>query len=352
MAGVTSREANIAFAKFATNSWGVAASVTRGAYWSSDGGMALRPIYVEDARFNQKFLGQAEIGDITAVDATVDGQARYDDNHYILQALFLGSPATVTISSSASGQTTSWLHVIDAAPSIDGLGVTVAMDKVLFVDELTSAKVYGFGETFGDGGVVNQSFKLLGTKMTNISSTNTRSTVNGASFPAQNNRIFRKQGTFRLNIGTGGALGASDAIPIESWDFQMDRPQDAPFVTSSDVVYEPGDNGHPQITFRVTFPRMNTVSANSMYGFLRSGTQFKADMTYNGSNINSTDTYRELWQFPAVELQEWAANVSGPNQVKPVAMFKAKLAATSPTGMAFVNPVRLSRIMVNSVVAF
>jgi hypothetical protein len=40
-----------------------------------------------------------------------------------------------------AGQVTSWLHIIDLAPSIDGLGVTGAFDKKLYVDELTSAKI-------------------------------------------------------------------------------------------------------------------------------------------------------------------------------------------------------------------
>ncbi len=45
MSGVTGREVKgLAFAKFGTNSWGVAASVTKGTYFQSDGGMTFAEI--------------------------------------------------------------------------------------------------------------------------------------------------------------------------------------------------------------------------------------------------------------------------------------------------------------------
>jgi hypothetical protein len=106
------------------------------------------------------------------------------------------------------------------------------------------------------------------------------------------------------------------------------------------------------VRVRVSYPRMNTVTANSLYAALKNDPTFKADMTFSGAFINSTDKYTEKYQFPALELDEWVAPVAGANQVKPSATFMGKLAATSPSGMAFVNPFRLTRIMVNSVVAF
>jgi hypothetical protein len=127
--------------------------------------------------------------------------------HYVLEALSMGSPAAVTISTSAAGQVTSWQHIIDLAPSIDGLGATFAMDQKLYVTEVTSGKIYGFSETLGEGGVVEQTFRVLGVAPTDISSININSTVYGASFPALGGKIFRNQGTFRLNAQGGGSLG-------------------------------------------------------------------------------------------------------------------------------------------------
>jgi hypothetical protein len=106
---------------------------------------------------------------------------RYEDFHYGLEALSMGSPAAVAIATSAAGQVTSWRHVIDLAPSIDGLAATFAMDRKLYTEELTTAKVFGFSETYGEGGILNQTFRLLGSKATNISSVNINSTVYGAT---------------------------------------------------------------------------------------------------------------------------------------------------------------------------
>lgn len=351
MAGVTGRNIAVSFAKFGANSWGVAASVTKGMYFESDGGMKQAIEYVDDQSFGQRFLGQAEAGNFAAQDLTLVTPAKYADHSYILDALAMGSPQAVTISTSAAGQTTSWLHVTDLAPNIDGLGATLAFDKVLYVDELTSAKVYGFGLT-GDGSVMKASYKFMGTRPTNISSINTRSTVNGANFPALSNRIFTKHGTIRLNAQSGNTLAASDAVTIEACTFEFTRPQDAPHVYGLDYIYEPADNGFPEFTISVTFPRAETVTANSMFACQRDSTVLKGELRFEGAFINSTDRHSYILQFPHLEVQDTSQATQGAQQIKPTAMFKAKLAASSVSGMPFINPFRLRRITTQSVVAF
>jgi hypothetical protein len=354
MAGLTGREIKAAFAKFATNSWGVAASVTRGIHFTSDGGAKLSRLRVNDEALGQTFLGRGDFGDTQAQDITLTKQDRYADYQYVYEALAMGSPAAVTISTSATTQTTSWRHIIDLAPSIDGLGVTMAYDKVTFVDEMTSAKVYGMSKTVGDSGVMDTTFNLMAAQMTDISSVNTRSTVNGATYPALDNRVFRRQGTFRLNPQSAGSLAATNAVNLEGFTFEFSRPQDAPNVTGQDYIFEPADAGFPETKLTITFPRMNTVSANSVYAALRADTVFKADMEFLGSYINSTDRYTERIEWPALELDTdgFVATESGANQVKPQVTFLAKSAATSPNGMAFVNPFRITRITTQSLVAF
>lgn len=349
---LTGREANVAFAKFATNSWGVAASVTKGLHLESDAGLTPQPQYVESETFNQGFLSRAEVGDFTAPDLTLTQQARYEDHSYILEALVMGSPVAPTVVTSTGGN--AYQHIIDLSPRVDGLGITLAFRRGdFYVEELTSAKVYGFAETFGNGGVVQQSFRVLGSKPTNQSSINTNSTVAGANFPNFGNRIFRKSGVFRMNLQSGGSLAANDEIKVESFALDVTRPQDAPFVTGQDYVYEPGDNGFPELTARVQFPRMTTVTANSMYRFLTAGTALKADMTYTGGLINSATNQSKLYQMPYIELQEWSAPLTGANQVKPTATLRLKEVTSAPTGMAGVTrPLRIVRVMANSAVAF
>lgn len=352
MAGVTGREVKAAFAKFATNSWGVAASVTKGIYFSSDGGIKYQPSIIEDDAFGQTFIQQSDVGNVPAVSPNLGAVARFDDYSYIWEALAIGSPAAVTISTSAAGQTTSWRHQFDLSANIDGLGLTFAMDKQRYVEELTSAKVHGFDFENGEGGLMRQTYHVTGSKATNISSTNINSTVAGATYPSLANRILMRQGVFRMNVNTGGALASTDAVTAESIKFSFNRPQDAPNVYGQDFITEPADNGFPEFMVEVTYPRMNTTSANSLYAGLRAQNGWKADWTFTGSLINSTDAFTWLAQFPFLQVVDFEAQVTGANQVKPKARFAARLAVTSPTGMAFVNPFRLTRIMTNSTVAF
>lgn len=342
----------MAFAKFGANSWGVAASVTKGAYFESDGGLKLDPNIILDEAFGQTFEGTAEVGDIKAQNLTLTQQSRYDDHSYILHALAMGSPAAVTISTSTAGQVTSWKHIVDLADVIDGLGMTLAIDQQLVCEELTSAKVFSFTVKNGTGGVMTTSYKVIGTKPTVQSTINTNSTVYGANFPALGNRMFRKHGVFRMNLNTAGSLVASDAVKVDDIEFAFDRPQDAPQVFGQDYIDEPADNGWPMFSLAVTYPRMNTVTANSLYAGLRDAQAFKADLTFTGAFINSTDAYSRLFQWPYLQLESWDAPLTGANQMKPRAKFKALLASTSPSGMAFVRPFRLTIIQTQSVVAF
>lgn len=352
--GVTGRETKgVAFAKIGLNSWGVAAAVTKGAYFQSTAGMRLQPARVNDETFGQTFLGAGDLGDVVAPNLTWVGRSRYADHNYILDALAMGSPVAVALSNSATGQIPSFSHVFDLAASTDGLAATFAVDKVRYTDELTSAKVTGFTEKVGANGVMDVSYKVLGSKPTNISSTNINSTVYGAAYPALNNRVFRSHGTFRLNIQGGGSLGAGDAVTAEDIEFTYDRPQDAPFIFGQDFIAAPADNGFPVITLKVKKPRFETADS-SIYAALRTpGVVFKADWTFLGTYINSTDRYTKKYEFPHLEVLEWnGADATGAEQIKPEFTLVAKLAATSPSGMAFVNPFKLTRIMVTSVVAF
>jgi len=353
MSGVTGREAKFAFAKFGAGSWGVAASVTKGHYFQSGGGMKRQPNMINDEAFGQSFLGVGDWGDVDAVNVTWTGRSRYDDHGYIFDALAMGSPATAAISTSVAGQTTSYQHVIDLATDIDGLGATAAFDKTLFVDELTSFKVYGFSETVGNNGVMDRAYKIMGTKPTDISSVNITATVTGADYPALNNRVMRQQGTFRMNPQSADSLVAASAITVESVSFEFERPQDAPHVFGQDYIMEPADSGFPTFKVTVNYPRMNTVSANSLYSALRTYTKWKADWKFLGAYINSTDQYMRYYEFPQLELETTNGfDVEGATQVKPQATFSAKLAATSPANMPVVNPFRLTLINTQSADAF
>lgn len=355
--GQTGRTMKMAFAKFGTNSWGVAASVTAGIYFESDGGLQYQPEMIDDPAFNQTFLGDSQPGLVTAPEVSLSGRTRYNDWGYAWEAMLLGSPTAggnANISDSTSGQTTSWSHEIDLSGNTDGVGLTYAIDKNQYVEEVTSNKVVGWTFANQANGAMQSTFQVLGSKPTNISSVNINSTVGGADFPALGDRVVMQQGTFRINLAAAGGLAASDAIQAENITLEVSRPQDAPHIFGQDFIAEPADQGYPTVMLTLVRPRMNTPSANSAYAAIRSGEAFKADWTFNGAYINSADQYQMLFQFPRLQFTSdgFQASAEAVNQVKPQWKLVGKLAATSPTGMAVVNPMKLTRINANSPGAF
>ena len=66
MPGVSGSQVNAAFAKFAANSWNVAASVTKGIYLKNDGGIKLAVNVITDDAFGQTFLRAHDVGNAPA----------------------------------------------------------------------------------------------------------------------------------------------------------------------------------------------------------------------------------------------------------------------------------------------
>lgn len=356
MPGVTGRTVKQAFALLGLNSWGVAASVTRGVYFQGDAGIVHQPDIVEDQAFGQAFIGTTERGNTQPVETTLTGQSRYDDYLYQWEASFMGSPAAVTISTSASGQTTSWSHIIDLAEDTSGRALTFAEDLGLYVKEMTSAKVIGVVEEVSAGASVsNLSFTLLGNDASVTSSININSTVHGATYPSVGNRLLKRQGSFRMNLQSAGSLTASDVISnIDGIRFEFTRGQDRSHELGSATMVIPESNAFPTGTVQLQFARCTTVSANSIRALLPLGTQLKADWTFtSGTYINSTDRYQKKYQFPCLEVVSLDDTVSGPDQVKPRVTLNVYKPSAAPTGMSGITqPYRLTRIMTNSTVAF
>jgi hypothetical protein len=264
MSGQTGRSMKFAFAKFGTNSWGVAASVTQGIYFEGDAGMQLKPAMIVDNAFNQPFTGPADPGMIEAPSCPSSAGERYDDKQFIWEALAMGSPAAAAISTSASGQTTSWLHQFDLADAIDGLGLTAAIDKNLYVDELTSAKVVGFEVTQDTNGAMNQTFKVVGNKPTNISSVNINSTLAGATIRRSNpraaaaGRVPDEPQLRRRARRHRRAEGREPQVHVRAAAGRAAR-------VRAGLRRRTGRQRLADHHGRGDVPRMNTVSANSLY---------------------------------------------------------------------------------------
>ncbi len=357
MPGVTGRTVKQAFAVLGTNSWGVAASVTLGVYFRNDQGIVHRPDIVEDLSMGQAFIGTTERGNTNPVETNQVAQSRYGDHLYRYDALLMGSPAAVTISTSATGQTTTWKHIIDNADDTSGLGLTFAEDLGLYVKELTSAKVIGMVEEISPGASnATITYTLLANDATVQSSVNINSTVAGASFPSIGNRLLKKQGTFRMNLQSAGSLTASDALRyVDGVRFEFTRPQDRSHELGSATVVTPESDAFPRATLQVTFNRATTLTCNSLRASLPLGTVMKADWTFtSGTLINSTEGASKKYEFPHLEVTDFEDTIEeGGAQLKPRATFTLYQASSAPTGMTGITKYfRLTRIMQNSVLAF
>jgi len=355
---MTGREATLAFGIYGSGSWGVPTSVTGRVYFESDRGMTSQVGYIDDASFGQTFLGPADVGDFAPVDLTLSGQNYYDHFLYRLEALAMGSPNAVTAVSSQGAATSlvAYQHIIDVAPNTNGRGMTLASDKVQYVEELTSCKVYGLGFGIGPNGVLTSSFKIKGGKSTIASTINTRSAVvASATAPTLSNRILRQTGTWLMNVTSSGSLtpGTDDiSAKLVDVSFDFTRPLDDAMVHGQNYTAEPLDNGFPEFHLRTGMRSADTITANSLYTAVQAGTPFKARGTYLGAYINSATQRSYQWEFPYLEARTHNFSVEGAVQARPDITFVAKMASTAPTGFTHTRPARLTRVTTNSLISF
>ncbi len=346
MPGVNGREANAGYAF--SNTWGVPASVTRGILLQSTDGLDAMPTLVDDDAFNVDFLGDAEVGDFAPTSQELALTLRYEDVPPWIAAACGSVAAPVVVSSIAADSLIAYRHTITLAPELTKF-ITLAVDTTQYVLEVPTARIRGFNIRVGDGGVMQCAFQITGNKSTYNSTVNTNSTVAGVAGGALGNRVFRKSGTFRMNVQGAGALGASDvSLLAKEITFGTSRPVAEDHVFGLDYIIEPDDDGFVEFPVEITFARMNTVSANSLAVGLAAGRNWKADFDFLGPYVNSTTQREFKFEFPNLQLYSFKAAIVGHGVVRPVAQFKAKLAASSPAGMAFVNPMQITVINASS----
>lgn len=347
-AGVTGREVKAAWAR--SNTWGTAASVTRQILLSTTEGWEDKPAYVEDDAFNQDFIAEAEVGDLAPPTPGIRAQMRYEQ----IDSLLAGACGSVAAPTSTSGaganSLVAYTHAITLAAELTHF-FTLAADTTQFVHELPTAKMRGFTITVGDQGRLMIEFPAVANRSTIISSININSTVGGAAVATIGNRIMRKHGTWRLNLASAGALGASDVIGnLKDFTFTYARPlaQDD-HVVGLDYIIEPDDDGMLEATLQLNYPRMNTVTANSLITAFRDGVSFKGDLVFLGPFVNSTSQRKFSLEFPAAQVDNITHPVVGHNQVRPSVTLKLRRAAAAPTGMSGLTaPFRITLINSNS----
>ena len=347
---LTGREINAAYTRSAA-AWGTPSSVTRQLYLEDATGLDMNVGMVDDESFNQLFLLAAEVGDLAIVAKDLPMQLRYEVVDTWLAAGMGSAAAPVVVSSQAASSLVAYQHVVDLAPELIHY-LTLAIDMQQYVLELPSVKVAGYTVKVGQNGRMMVDFSIVAPKTNYDSTININSTVASARQAPLGARLFRKDGVFRLNLQTAGALGGGDALTmLADVSFGTKQPlADGDYVFGQNFIIEPDNNGFPEFPVTMNFARMNTVTANSLAIGLKNGNVWKGDWTFTGPFINSTTRYSLLFQFPAMQLYSFDAGPAGANQVKPTATFRAKAAnPNSVAGMTGVTtPFRLTIVNMNS----
>lgn len=347
MGGVSGRELKAAYARSST--WGVPATVTRQMYLQSIEGFDANVSIVDDESFNQQFLLPGEAADEMPTSTELPMQARFEDMD-VWFAMAMGSAANPTVVSSvAANSLVAYRHVLTLATELTHF-LTLAVDMQNYVLEVPSLKVRGYTLRVGENGRMMVSFAVIGAKTNYDSTVNTNSAVASATAAQLGNRLFRKNGRFRMNVQSAAALSGSDELAIiKEITLGTTRPlADDDHVFNQDYIIEPDDDGFPEFPVEITYARMSTASANSLVAGIKEARVFKADWMFTGPYINSTTRRSAHFEFPALQLRQIRIAPSGPGQVRPTATFHAKLAATPPSGMSFTDPVKLTIINANS----
>lgn len=342
--GVTGREVQAAYARSST--WGVPASVLKQVLIMSTDGLEARPSLIDDESFNQDFLSDADVADHAALTPEIPTQLRYEDSDAWLAAA-CGSAANPTVVTTANGGT-AFSHVVTLAAELTHF-YTLAVDKSQYVHEVPTMKIRGFSIRVGEGGVMTCAFPVVGNTAKHDSTVNVAATVAAASAVLTGGRVLRKDGTFRMNVKSAGSLGASNVVSIaREIALTYARPMaDSDHVFGQNYIIEPDDDGFAEIGLEVTYARMHTVSANSLFAGLVAGQTFKADWDFLGPYINSTTQKEIKFEFPNLQLYSFKAAVTGHQQVRPVAEYRAKYTNSPPSGMSVNNPMRLTIVNTN-----
>ena len=346
MPGVTGADVKAAYA--VSNTWGTPASVTAQVLLRSTDGMDGMPALVDDDAFTQSFIGEGEAGDFPALTPELGMQLRYEGAAPKFIAYAMGSAAAPSSVSAGANSIPAYSHLLTMAASLTKF-VTLAIDESQYVLEIPTLKIRGFSLKVGENGRMMISFPTVGAKPNYASAVNTNSTVGGAAAPSLLNRAYRRQGVFRMNLQSAGSLTASDAnafVTDLTVGIQTPLTTDD-YVFGQDFIIEPDFNGFAEFPLDITFARMNTSTANSLVVAAQTAKVFKADLTFTGAYINSTTPRTITFEWPALQVVDFKAPLTGHDVVRPVLSFRAKQASAAPTGMAFTTP-RVTVVNCNS----
>ncbi len=323
---------NVKAAVAAAATWGTAVAV------GANNGVLIKPHTLKKTRqaLIDDSLGlyfpQNSVNAQVKCEGDIPSYLRYDGLDLLI-ALAMGATAGVP---TQQGTTTAYAQTFSLANTLDGLFATFAVDNQINIDEYTSVKITGFQIKGQVGKPLEISFHAQAMDRITNSTVNTLATFGNVTYFETGNRLLYSQGVFRLNNASDVALGSSNAVYPDNFTFEFKRKMAGKYSTGAtmDVIDEPTNDGLPEITLKLEFPRYH---ANTYFTDWDAATNLKMDMTFTGGNIASTYNRSFKISLPNMKI----SNVELPMAagiLKHPLEFQCLGTPTAPAGMTVTNP--------------
>ncbi|GER92687.1 hypothetical protein A45J_0405 [hot springs metagenome] len=237
------------------------------------------------------------------VEGDIPMYLRYDSLDVLL-ALFMGVAGVPT----QQGTTAAYAYTYKWKQDIDGYFGTFVKHMKNYIEEIPSAKIAGITIKGEVGKPLQAIFKVIGVNKVYDSAVNTTTTFNNVTYFEKSNRVRFAQGVFRMNDQSGAALEDGDKIYPSSFELSAVRKltgvyngqYSTPGSNKQDLIDEPTNDGHPEISLKLSFPRH---SSNARLLDLGSDTRKKMDITFTGALIEGAYYRQFRLQFPHLQLK-------------------------------------------------
>ncbi|MDR2018568.1 MAG: hypothetical protein LBQ00_06835 [Syntrophobacterales bacterium] len=278
------------------------------------------------------------------VEGDLNAYMRYDGLDVLLAQVMGIAGAPVK-----QGTTAAYAYTYKPTTDTDGEFGTLTKNMKNYIEEHTSAKIAGFTIKGEFGKALTIGFKVISINKTADSTINTITTFNNVTFMEVANRIKFSEGVFRMNAQSGAALNVGDRIYPSSFELSFQRKLTGVYgqykhtsgSNIQDLIDEPTNDGLPEITLKLEFPRH---TGNTYLTILGSDSRQKMDITFTGANIGGTYNRQFALQFPHLQLvNDDPADAAG--IIKEPLEFKVYGAGSAPAGMTGItDPLWISGI--------
>ena len=340
MSGVAGNELVYAAKKAATWGTAVVAAANDGILSRPAGIKESQDVSVDDS-LGLYFPGDGTPGAIK-VEGDLPAYMRYDGLDLLI-ALAMGTAG----SPAQQAATTAYAYTYALANNTDGLFATFVKNMKNYCAEIPSLKIVGFTIKGDVGKPVEITFKTIGDRVNKNTSggQNTTTTMASITIPTVGmaNRLMFGQAVFRIADQSAGALAApANVVTPSSFELSFMRKLTGVYgayttgvaANNQDLIDEPTNDGMPEITLKLTFPRHTAVTRLTDLG---NDTRKKADITFTGGLIAST--YYRTFKLEFPHLQYKSVDIADAQGIiqEPVE-FVVYGASAAPTGMTSTKP--------------